>query len=336
MKKYALYFLSLILFASCEMTSITLTEDEIKTLNLSHFTTVDGIAHVTVDNKTLPIENIVTSGINADNIAYYFLSTEVEKKQVLVVLNNTLDKVQWCEYYTEYCYFDSEELVALVIEPFETRHQGSTITVNDFKIDFYNTIENSFKFPNGVIAGNKQLNYLKPSFLEASWGGYLVYWEQGYFSFHKNFYGLYEENLGRRGTEILSTVGENYSAIEELLPIEPLSEWQSPKGYTTIAQNENEDYIVEFIVAKERKINWETCEIQYTNKETEQTETMLFADVFEYQDALKSIIPAQNRDERIAFIVETKEFTYDFYFDPSGDTTDIFLRPSSFVRLYPR
>ncbi len=335
MKKYLTLAVFCLLCVSCKTASMAITEDMLQSISYEQLNTVDNSVVVTYDNKSVRIENIVSGGINSKGITYYFLSTEEDHKNILLVVNTDLQKLQWRYYYKEYSYFDPEELIAFVAEPFPVRHQSVKLNVYDFAIDLYISTERNLSFPLGVSVGDKQAYYQLPTYEKKQTGEdrppiYIIYWIQAGYSFSDDSYSLAEHFRGR----ILSS--SDSSSLDELIPLSSVVEVQPISDFNIIAHNENDHYSVSFIVPDTETLSWETCEIVYTDKKTGQSEKMLFASIFEYQDPLISITAAKNTDKRIAFIVDTKEFPYDFYIDPIDETTDIFLRPSSFVRLYPK
>lgn len=337
--KYFAYFAILLLaLIGCTEKEIILTQEHLENATLANFAISEELANQVeyVFEKTVfIITNLRVQEVNSSGIIYFFLETDTKNKQLLVVLNEDLSKVQWGEYYTEYCYFDSEELVAFVVEPFFERHQKALLKIYDFTIDHFLDFEVDLEFPLGSNEGDKQAYYQIPVYEKlksksnTSW--YKIYWKQAHYSFRDDSYSLTDKFRGG------ITTSSDFSTLDELNPLpNPSNNWTIPTGYAAIAGNTNANYDVVFIAPEGENPNWENCEILYYNKETEETMQVLFASVFRYQDELLGVAPAQNKDERVAFIVETKEFTYDFYFDPAGVTTDVFLRPSSYVRLYPK
>ncbi len=328
----SLIFLLFLIGCASDEQSIMLTEKHLDQMNSQDFALAEdkNQLQVSIDNKLYSIKNLVSLDKNQDNTMYFYLSTDDEKKLLLVVLNDELQKVQWGAYYTENSYFDPVELVAIVVEPFPERHQSAVMHIYDFAVDYLFTDETDLSFWPGTSEGDKQAYYQLPVYEKNMSGYYTIFWRQANYSFTDNTYSISEEFRGS-----FLTSGDE-STLDELEPLEySMERWTYPQEYSPIGRNVNSTYEVVIVSPKNEEANWENYQIFTNDKNTGETAMISFGSIFPYQDDLISISPAKNKDDRIAFIVETKEFSYDFYFDPSGETTDIFLRPSSFVKLYP-
>ncbi len=322
---------------ACTEKGVFLTEEKLEQIDFQEIDVIeDNTIFVKTEEFNGEINNIKHSGKNPNGINYFFLSTEIDGKYILVVLNEPLNKIQYGAYYSEHCYFDPEELVAIVVDPFPVRHLEATVNVYDFTIDHFLTREFDLSFPEGTNKGNKQAYYKVPIFektplITGSLAAYTIYWKQGHYSFADDTYSLQQEFRGDIYTS------SDSSTLDELIPLEySMERWNYPKEYSPIGRNINNDIEVVIMSPKDKTASWANYKIYTLNHKTKETSIVSFADLFEYQDDLINVTAAENRDDRIAFIIETKEFSYDFYFDPDGENTETFLRPSSYIRLYPR
>ncbi len=314
---------------------IVLSEQHLETSSIQDFVLVEeDILQVLMGEKLFAVDNVVLLDKNQDDIIYFFLSTQEEKRQILVVLNNNLQKVQWGSYYTEHCYFDPVELVAIVAEPFPERHQSVVMKVHDFNIDNFYTTETDLSFTLGTSEGDKQAYYQVPKYKKSKFNAessawYTIFWMQAHYSFYDNKYTVDDKYRGG------ISISRDSSTLDELEPLEyTMDGWEYPTDYSPLSRNLNGVYETVIMSPKNEDPSWDNYQIYTKNNSTGETSMISFGTVFRYQDPLISITPAKNKDNRVAFIVETKEFTYDFYYDPEGITTDSFLRPSSYKRIY--
>jgi len=280
--------------------------------------------------KTYEITNVVNLGFNADQTFYAFLSTESNNTQTLLVIDKNRNIFTWANFYPETSHLYRKNMVACIISPFPERHLEEEIRV----IDFYNNKDffriNSFKRAS-QDENLQESYYLYPYYSKIEEGLELnIFWEQAHYPMEKLSYFLDSKDVW------FSSNDDDYSItelIEDTRPIE-LSENTVLKNLFIVCEEKIGETTVAVVLDQAGSLEWQKYRIITASKTDILNENSL-ASIFRYQDPLVSIKPAIPVDSRAAFIVETKEFSYDMYFDSSNGETDIYLRPSSFVTRYP-
>lgn len=157
-----------------------------------------------------------------------------------------------------------------------------------------------------------------------------IFWEQAHYPMSRLRYFLDSKDVW------FSSNDDDYSItelIENTNNIE-LSENTVLKNLFIICAEKIGETTIAVVSDQAGSLEWQQYRI-ITSSATEILNEISLASIFRYQDPLVAIKPAIPVDSRAAFIIETKEFSYDFYFDSSNGETDIFIRPSSFVTRYP-
>lgn len=336
MKKQHNIFLALMILSvtSCnQITQKRLDVSQLEKLQVHSFTLAESGSQnlqFKIDDKAYLVNNIVFNGINPDGIHYYFLSTDDNTKQILLVIDQTRNIYKWTDFYVETSHLFTKNMVAFVIKPFPERHIEEEITVTDFKNS--KTVSDIESFRRNFGNDNLQeLYYLTPIFNQTEEKYELnMYWEQAHYPMVKMRYSL-------DGLRVGFSSNDNGYTINELIQAGPSTEIPlSTKldNRKVVCSVKVGDAAISIAVNPADSKEWSDYTIITDNGSGKIKETGL-SSLFRYQDPLISIKPAIPVDERAAFIITTSEFVYDFYFDPKTGTSDAFLRPSSFTTRYP-
>jgi len=286
-------------------------------------------------DKTSAIQNVISSGYNTSGDFFVFLSTDNESRQILLVISQKRNIFKWIDFFPKTSHFYREKLIAFVIKPFPERHSEEEIYITDFINNKEITRVNSSI--RSIDQDKLQdLYYVEPSFSKDEEGLVLyIYWEQAHYPMTKMSYFLDSLDVGfssNDGNYSITELEENNSFDINLNGV--------LENYTILSSQENRSNIIAIVIESDeiltlRKVlEWEDCSIIIASKSNIIKQIPL-VEVFKFQDALLSIKSGKPIDHRAAFIIETAEFTYDFYFDPITEESDSFLRPSSFVTRYP-
>ena len=333
---------------------IIITEELLDVLTIENFT-IDSIGigkiDMVVNGKEVLVKNLLNNYFNKDSIPYFFCVTDDEDKQILVVLNTELQKLQWCYYYPKYSHFYSDDLLAFVFTPNKENTQIVEYYLNDFKIDAFRKHEENYYIHENQIVGDRQFYYITP-LLEKEEDLLTIFWQQGNYV---NTFDQYKLNPSIRNGDLRT----NYSADNEITELKTAFSAKTtfiPSNCEILASNVNEKFEVLFVVKEGEEKNWDTIKVISYNKELYEVNEISLASIFEYQDDICSIIPAVNTDanfdftqiidnysppmskqfdlkNRICFIIDTVEYMYDAYFDPEQMEFEIFLRPTMYKTL---
>lgn len=334
MRNYArrligIFFLTLML-VSCKTQNTKKAIDEtiLKKLEITSLLLPDNNSLFSYQEKrkTIEISNVVSSGFNKSGYFYAFLSTENEKKQILIVVNKEKSIFKWIDFYPETSHFYKEKLIAFVITPFPERHLEEEITIIDFENNKEVTKIDSSKRSIDTMK-LQDLYYMTPSFSQDEEGSELnIFWEQAHYPMSRMRCFLDPLFVG------FSSNDEDYSILE-LVPAVSVLDAQVnelQKKYSVVCSQKIGDLIIAITVNSKESQEWMDYDIVIVSDSNE-INTISLASVFRYQDPLLSITSGIPVDNRAAFIIETAEFSYDFYFNPISGESDSFLRPSSFT-----
>lgn len=314
-------------------TKIVLDANELERRSISDFVLPEGDSgtfSVQEKHKRYEISNLLSSGYNEDGIFYAYLSNKTEAPQLLLVIDRKRDIYKWTDFYPDTSHLYTKNMVAFVIYPFPERHQEEKIVVTDFLHD--KTIEtvNSSKRSSGddIL---QELYYMQPSFSETEAGLELnIFWKQAHYPMTKMRYSLDGLRIG------FSSNDDGYSINELTENPNQFDQSQAPllDTHSVVCSQRINDSIVAIAVHPSGSTDWNDYVIAVSKGQEKAVITKL-APLFRYQDPLVSIRSAVPVDHRAAFIIETAEFVYDFYYDPATGESDAFLRPSSFTTRYP-
>lgn len=328
MNKIQLFIVLLIVhsifFLSCNTREVFLSEDIINTIKSEDIVLPSSEkkdVQLVQNDKLFKVINVLEYDYTSEGVFYCFLKSEIKEKQVLVVVDKNTDYIGWTPFYQETSHFFVEDLVSIVILPFEYPLRDVHILVNDYKKQKIFREVNEFR--------GTYFKYCIPSFGKSDNGNdYFIFWEQAHFPVSKmryrrntGFVGFSSNYDNNQWVELNEKKGQGKTIIS-----------YDEQVYTLLATQKSNDYIIGIVRNKEISSDWNDLFIliERNNKR----EMLPLKDFFFYTEEFVSIKEADPRDYRATFIVETSEFKYDFYFDPEALTSDVVFRPSSFTVRY--
>lgn len=321
-------------------TSIMLTREKIEALEFEQVVINDeNELAVVIEGEEFLVENVVNvDATSRDDYLFYYLQTDMPDIQLLFSISQADEQMTVHEYYPDTSFFMAEELLLLSIQPYDLPTLEQTITVTDVETG-EEKLERALSFERSM--GDirlQELRYQKVVSIHMHGIGYgiEILWEQAHYPMRKAFYSI-DENVVR-----LSSNDGDY-AINELQAVNfSIEEYGNdilviPNDAEIIAGTSNDDNSLISILLSDNGNTTDYNTIELVSIDTATSEILKrtsFADVFLYQDPFVGAVGAGWKESNAAYIIETKEFEYDFYWNPETGDHDIYLRPSSFTTRY--
>jgi len=334
--------------------SIELAYEDAKQLNAGQveIDTTHGLRLIVKKTKPYTVSNVIGSSVNTAGYYFFVCADESEKAQFLVTVNPENSIITVADYYEGLSYLFPEQLVLASILPHEERHLKETfVAVNvgtgmelaEKEINFKRTLRESEPL--------QELYYLESRMqLHSSKLGIEIFWEQAHYPMKRAFFSINDGALR-------SSANDGKYSISELLANTVLVS-KDADGNSKITEHgvsrsipatllDGQDVLCAVLQPNGQLVavithtgsdpsrydGYLLVVLDVDNQKIVQSNAL--SELFRFQDPLIGIQGASWEKDSISYIIETKEFKYDFFWNYKDGSGDSYLRPSSFTTRYP-